>query len=172
MAAYEAAMEAKPFVERVVTIGGSAIGSPSIARVRIGTVIADVLEQFNVSLPSTVILGGPMRGQEVDPAETPILRDSMALLALKGPTKKLLGGMTPGFGFDSYTRIIPPLFGGLRKATTGLNGPEKPCIRCGYCVDVCPQNLHSIWLAEAADRGDSTEMKKLDAFRLHRLWPV
>ena len=164
IAAYEAAMEAKPFVERVVTIGGSAMGSPSIARVRIGTYVQDILDEFNVARPSHAILGGPMRGHEVDEAETPILRDSIALLALKGPTKKLLGGMTPGFGFDSYTRIIPPLFGGLRKAATSLNGPEKPCIRCGYCVDVCPQNLHSIWLAEAADRGDSKELKKLDAF--------
>jgi len=164
VAAYHAAIEGKPFIEKVVSIGGSSIGSPAIAKVRIGTMLNELLEQYGHARPSSVVLNGPMRGHEVDESATSVLRNTDAIVALKPAEQKLLGGLTPGFGLDSYTRIIPPVFGGPRRATTSLNGLEKPCIRCGYCIDICPQNLHPIWIAEAADRGDSAEMGKLDAF--------
>jgi electron transport complex protein RnfC len=163
IAAYDAAIEGKPLVEAVISIGGSALDKPVNARVRIGTPAGELLRQFGHQSQSGIILGGPMRGTSVEET-TPILRDSTALLALKRPKKRLLGGLTPGFGLDSYTRIIPPVLGGLRKATTGLNGPERPCIHCGYCVDVCPQNLFPIWIAEAADRGQMERAQELDIF--------
>ncbi|MBI1730831.1 4Fe-4S dicluster domain-containing protein [Candidatus Acetothermia bacterium] len=163
IAAYDAAIEGKPLVEALISIGGSAVDRPVNARVRIGTPAGELLHIFGHQAQSAIILGGPMRGTAVDET-TPILRDSTALLALKRPKKRLLGGLMPGFGLDSYARIIPPILGRARKATTGLNGPESSCIQCGYCVDVCPQNLFPIWIAQAADQGQMERAQELDIF--------
>jgi electron transport complex protein RnfC len=162
VAAYDAVIEGKPFVQAAVSVGGSAMGAPANAKVRIGTLVSDLCEEFGHSSPSEIILGGPMRGSAVSEDGASIMRGTEAMLAMKGPQKKKFGGSGPGFGLDSYTRIIAPIFGGKRKGTTGLNGIPKPCIHCGYCVDVCPQNLHPIWIAEAADRGDSQKTRELD----------
>jgi len=164
IAAYDAVLEGRALIERVIALGGSAIRRPLNLRVRVGTLVGDLLEEFGHESPCRVILGGPMRGAAVDNLETPVMRDTRALVALRQPRKRLFGGSGPGFGLDSYTRIIPPLRSGPRKATTGLNGAPRPCVHCGYCVDVCPQNLFPIWIAEASRHGDLRRAEELDLF--------
>ncbi len=164
LAAYEAVLEGKALIERVISLGGSAVRRPVNVRVRIGTPIGDLLREFGHETPSRNLLGGPMRGIAVNDMNTPILRDTRALVVLREPTKKLFGGARPGLRHDSYTRIIPPLLGGPRVATTGLNGTPRPCVHCGYCVEVCPQNLLPIWIAEAAHQGDLRRAEQLDLF--------
>lgn len=161
IAAYEAVLEGKALIERVISLGGSAIRKPANVRVRVGTPVGDLLREFGHETPSRVILGGPMTGTAVGNLDAPILRDTRALVVLREPTKR---GASPGFGYDSYTRIVPPVLGGPRRATTGLNGTPRPCIHCGYCVDVCPQNLFPIWIAEASRQGDLVKAERLDAF--------
>ena len=151
-------------IDRVISLGGSAIRKPMNARVRVGTPVGDLLREFGYERPSRVILGGPMTGTAIESLNTPILRDTPALVALREPSRRLFGGASPGFGYDSYTRIIPPVLGGPRRATTGLHGTPRPCIHCGYCVDVCPQNLFPIWIAEASRQGDLAGAEELDLF--------
>jgi electron transport complex protein RnfC len=154
IAAYEAVVEGKPLVERVISVGGSAVERPANVRVRVGTPVGELLKGFGHKTPSRVILGGPMRGRSVSDVEAPILRDIRALIALREPAGRLLGGIRPGL----------PFFRREKRATTGLNGAPRPCIHCGYCLDVCPQNLFPIWLAEAAQEGDLKQMEALDLF--------
>ncbi len=162
IAAYEAALEGRAFVERVIALGGSALARPAHVRVRVGTPVRTLLNEFGCEAPARVILGGPLRGRAVS-EDSPVLRDTRAVVALKEPVRKLFGGLSPGFGYDSYTKIIPP-FGGLRRAVAGLGGVPRPCVHCGYCVDVCPQNLFPIWIAEASEAGDLSRAEELDIF--------
>ncbi len=164
VAAYEAVLEGRPFIERVISIGGSAIERPANLRVRLGTPAGELLSARGLRSPARIILGGPLRGVSLSDVDTPVLRDTRALVALAEPRRRLFAGMTPGFGYDSYTKILPPLGLRAKRATTGLNGPERPCIHCGYCLDVCPQNLLPITLAERAEQGLLRQAEKLDIF--------
>jgi len=157
IAAYEAVIEGRPFIERVISIGGSAIAQPANVRVRLGIPVGELLREFGHKTPSRVILGGPMRGRSISDVEAPILRNVRALVALLEPDRS----RSPLGAYDSYTRILPPL-GRRRRATTALNGPVRPCIRCGYCVEVCPQNLFPIWIAEASEGGELRRAEELD----------
>jgi len=148
VAAYEAVVEGKPFVERVISIGGSAVERPANVRVRLGTSVGELLKSFGHKTPSRVILGGPMRGRSVSDVDAPILRDTRALIALREPAGRPFGG----------------IFRREKRATTGLNGVPRPCIRCGYCLDVCPQNLFPIRIAEAAQEGDLEGLEEFDIF--------
>jgi electron transport complex protein RnfC len=164
VAAYEAVLEGRPFIERVISVGGSAIERPGNLRVRVGTPSGELLSQRGLRSPARIILGGPLRGTSLSDVDLPILRDTRALVALAEPRRRLFPQAGPGFGYDSYTNILPPVGLKAKRATTGLNGPERPCIRCGYCVDVCPQNLFPIFLAERSERGLLREAEKLDIF--------
>lgn len=164
VAAYEAVLEGRPFVERVVGMGGSAMDGPANARIRAGTAVGDLLEKgaFGRVPPARLILGGPMRGTSVSDVDTPVTRDTSALVALREPARRLFGGLRPLAGIDSHTNVVAPFVGREKRATTGLNGTPRPCIHCGDCVDVCPQNLFPVWIAQAAERGDLQQAQALD----------
>lgn len=153
IAAYEAVLEGRPLIERVISVGGSAVERPANVRVRLGTPVGALLEEFGHETPSRVILGGPLRGTSVSDVESPITRDVRALVALREPRGRAGGG-----AFSFLRRSSPA------RATTALHGPTRPCIRCGDCLDVCPQNLFPIWLAEASRRGDLRRAEELSLF--------
>ena len=154
VAAYDAVLDGKPYVERAMTIGGSAFGRPANARVRVGTPVAELLRPYEHTPPARLILGGPLRGRSVSDADAPITRDTGALVGLREPKRRLFGSLRPMWRADSYTNVAAPLPDGAKRATAGLNGDRRPCISCGDCVDVCPQNLFPVRLAEAAERGE------------------
>jgi len=154
VAAYDAVLEGKPYVEQPMTIGGSAFARPANARVRVGMPVAELLGPYEHTPPARLILGGPMRGRSVNGTDTPVTRDAEALVGLQEPKKRLFGGLRPLWGGDSYTNVAAPLPDGAKRATAGLNGQPRPCVSCGDCVDVCPQNLFPIRLAQAAERGE------------------
>jgi electron transport complex protein RnfC len=164
IAAYEAVVEARPMVDRVISIGGSAMARPANVRVRLGTSVGELLEEFGNKGPSRVIVGGPLRGSSVTDVDAPITREIRALVALEEPRSP---SVTTRWGFlpraDSHVRLLPP-FGREKRATTALVGGTRPCIRCGDCVDVCPQNLFPIELAEAGERGDLERAEELAIF--------
>ncbi len=150
IATYEAVLEGKPFVERVISVGGSAIAKPANLRVRIGTPVSALLEGLGHETPSRVILGGPLRGASVSDIESPITREVRALVALREPRRRALGGFLP--------------FRRSTQATTGLGGSPRPCVHCGDCLAVCPQNLFPIWLSEASRQGDLRRAEELSIF--------
>ncbi len=164
IAAYEAVVEARPLVDRVISLGGSAMARPANARVRLGTPVGDLLEAFGHRGPSRVVLGGPLRGNSVTDVETPVTREVRALVALeepRSPSAALRWGFLPRT--DAHVRLLPPL-GRTKRATTALVGGTKPCIRCGDCVDVCPQNLFPFELAEASKQGDLDRAERMAIF--------
>lgn len=154
VAAYDAVLEGKPYVERALTIGGSAFGRPANARVRVGTPATELLKPYEHTPPARLILGGPLRGRSVSDSDAPITRETGALVGLREPTRKLFGSLRPLWRADSYTNVAAPMPDGAKRATSGANGERRPCVRCGDCVDVCPQNLFPVRLAEAAERGE------------------
>jgi len=128
-AIYDAVALEKPLYEKVITISGKGIQRQANLRVRIGTRLGDI----------AAYLGGT----------TPDL------------SKIVMGG--PMTGFSVSTLDIPVI-----KTTSGAlfltedeidTRPHSQCIRCGWCVDVCPMGLspNDIGIYVEAGRAEDTE---------------
>ncbi len=110
-AIYDAVVLEKPLYEKVITVSGKGINRPANLLVKVGTRLQDIVDY----------LGG-----------------------IKPELKKIvLGG--PMMGFAVSTLDIP-----ITKTTSSVlflteeeidTTPHSPCIRCGWCLDVCPMGL-------------------------------
>jgi len=119
----EAVVNARALTHRVVTVTGEAIAKPGNYYVAIGTSVADLLEFCGpvTKKSARLVMGGPMMGLAIAETGTPVTKTSGALTVL---TKEQLG---------------------RAKAA----GRVTPCIRCGRCLEVCPENLNPTKIAHA-----------------------
>lgn len=135
-AVYDAIIESKPVLSRIVTLTGSGIAKPVNVEVLNGTPIDWLLAQFDVTAEKMrVVQGGNLMGITVEDCQAPVTKVSNCLWiepldsghpSLSGHPGQLLWGQ-PLLGH-------PPLSG----------HPEHsghPCVRCGFCMDGCPVNL-------------------------------
>ena len=124
VAVYNAVVQGKPLLERIVTVTGDAIENPRNYKVHLGMSYNELLEVAGgfKGTPEKVICGGPMMGFGIFDLNVPITKTSTALLAL---TKDEVSAMEPG-----------------------------PCINCGRCVEVCPGRVIPSRLADLAEHFD------------------
>ncbi|KMT64956.1 electron transport complex subunit RsxC [Catenovulum maritimum] len=111
-AAYKAVTLGQPLIERVVTITGEQVTSPTNLWVKIGTPVSHLLAQqgYQALAKPRVIMGGPMMGFTLASDEVPITKISNCILA---PSDEAL---------PEYNN-------------------EQACIRCSACADACPASL-------------------------------
>ncbi len=115
--------------ERVITITGPGVEKRGNYLIPIGTPLRYALEQAGVREDvSRVFLGGPMMGQAVSSLDIPITKGTSGVVA---------------FTEAEVTRTRQRIF---------------PCIKCGYCVDVCPIFLNPSRLGILAQSGDYERM--------------
>ncbi|MCR4842823.1 MAG: electron transport complex subunit RsxC [Eubacterium sp.] len=122
-AVYDAVVEGKPIISRVVTITGEAVKDPRNFLVPTGTCFRDVVEEaggFTVK-PAKLIYGGPMMGFANFTLDIPVGKTNSALLA---------------FSEDEAYKYEP-----------------TACIGCGRCVDVCPSRIVPSRLADFSEQG-------------------
>ena len=119
----EAVVSDIPLTHRVVTVTGEAIAKPGNYYVPIGISVEDLIEFCGgvTQKSAKVILGGPMMGIAIADLKTPLTKASNAVTVL---TKEQIG-----------------------KAKFARR--QTPCIRCGRCLEVCPENLNPTKIAHA-----------------------
>ncbi len=126
----DAVLLGKPLIERVVTVAGPNVVEPKNIRVRIGTPFKDLIE----------FCGG----------------------TVETITKLVAGG--PLMGVAQYSLQTPVI-----KGTCGIivfSSKDVPdfrpseCIRCGFCVDVCPMGLLPGELATYIEKEQWDECEK------------
>ncbi|MHC4110248.1 MAG: electron transport complex subunit RsxC [Planctomycetota bacterium] len=119
----EAVVGDLPLTHRVVTVTGEGIARPGNFYVPIGTSVAELIE-FSGGLKENairVVLGGPMMGIAIADLTKPITKTSGAITVL---TKKQIG-------------------------EAKFTERQTPCLRCGRCLEVCPENLNPTKIAHA-----------------------
>ncbi|MCG8477871.1 MAG: RnfABCDGE type electron transport complex subunit D [Spirochaetales bacterium] len=81
---YEAVVYRKPQIDRVVAVGGGAVKRPAHVRVRIGTAIADVIEECGglIAVPERIMADGTLTGRVVSNINAPITKTTAAIVAL------------------------------------------------------------------------------------------
>lgn len=121
----EAVVSGLPLTHRVVTITGEGIRKPGNYYVPVGTSVAELIE-FSGGLEEEavrVILGGPMMGIAIADLTMPITKGTGAITIL---TEKQI-------------------------SSAKFTGRQTPCIRCGRCLEVCPENLNPTKIAHAVE---------------------
>ena len=119
----EAVVSNLPLTHRVVSVTGEAIAKPGNYYVPIGTSVEDLLEFCGLAPQKSakVILGGPMMGIAIADLKTPITKTTNAVTVL----------MKEQIGSAKFARR------------------QTPCIRCGRCLQACPENLNPTKIAHA-----------------------
>ena len=128
---YEAVAEGKPLMQRIVTVTGDGVNTPSNFRAPVGMDFQELLDAAG-GLKGTVekvISGGPMMGFAMFDLNVPVTKTSSSILA-------------------------------MTKDEVAENEPT-PCIRCGRCVRACPMGLMPSLIETAFKMKDVDELKAL-----------
>ena len=120
-AAYEAVVLQKPFYETAVTIGGECVAQPQNFWLRVGTPVGDAVKYA--------------RG------------------FLRQPGKVILGGPMTGTALLSLDLPVVKKSRGILGLPREIVKPESvdPCIRCGRCIESCPESLSPVMITLAAE---------------------
>jgi len=119
----EAVVCGAPLTHRVITVTGEAIARPGNYYVPIGIPAGEIIDFCGgvTQKSAKVIFGGPMMGVAIADLATPITKTTGAITVL---TEEQIGQ-------PKVTRH------------------QTPCIRCGRCIEACPENLNPTRIAHA-----------------------
>jgi electron transport complex protein RnfC len=119
----EAVVYNSPLTHRVVTVTGEAIANPGNYYAAIGTSVGELIEFCGgvTQKSAKVVVGGPMMGIAIADLTMPITKTTGAITIL---TAEQIG-------------------------EAKFAGRQTPCIRCGRCIDACPEHLNPTKIAHA-----------------------
>jgi len=128
-AIYDAVVYDKPLYERIVTFTGKGIERPANLMVKVGTPLSQIVDYLGGMTPDVA--------------------------------KVIVGGPMMGFAVSSLDVPVTKTTSGvlfLTKDETDVQ-THYPCIRCGFCVSVCPMGLqpNEVSVFVEAGRGAETE---------------
>jgi electron transport complex protein RnfC len=125
----DAVVLGRPCFERVVSLAGSALREPRNLRVRVGTRVGDLVDEAGglAVPPAAVVFGCAMSGYAV-------------------------AGDAAWQDIPVSQQTAAILFLTRREVARGR---ERPCLRCGRCIDACPWGLVPVRLHELAGSGDA-----------------
>lgn len=148
-AIYEAIVNGKALIERVVSVAGSCIEAGRNFKVKIGTPIEDIINliKYDKNKVDRIIIGGPMTGSAQENLNTPILKGHGGVLLL---SNKEMRKDTPSACIycGSCVRrcpagLVPLEFDRLVELEEYEKLQEfsiKDCIECGICSFTCPSS--------------------------------
>lgn len=142
--AYEAVVLGKPVIERIVALCGLSFKENIHVKVRVGTLLKDVLKGNVKDAPARVILNSLLTGFELNDYTLPVDRTFSQIVALhEDKERKMFSFMRPGLKTDSFSNsYLSTFLKTCKEVSTNCQGEKRPCIQCGYCVSVCPVEIN------------------------------
>lgn len=140
---YEAVVEGKPVIERIIALAGTGFRENNHVRLRIGTPVEYLTrDKMKTDRPARFVSNSPMTGAILSDA-SPIDRQCASIIALpEETTRQFLNFVRPGFRRDSYSRtFLSSLPGFAKDCDTNAHGDRRPCISCCFCDEVCPVDI-------------------------------
>ncbi len=143
---YDAVIEGKPLIERVVTVTGRVI-NPKNLRVRLGTVIGSLIEKcggFRGEV-NCLVCGGPMMGISIVDTDFPVTKGTNCVLVEKRRIQDEQNCINCGRCVDICPMNLMPLVYVRNAKSENFEGCMEyhinNCIECGACAYVCPANI-------------------------------
>ncbi len=163
-AVYEAIVYGKPLIERVVSVTGECIKRPCNLIVPVGTPIKDLIAYAGgfSSEPDKLINGGPMMGFAFFDENTPVVKGTSGILAIKDEVQhKSTACLSCGrcvaacpIGLEP-TRLYALII--HRRYDEAMANHLMDCKECGCCSFSCPAHLD---LTQAMKLGKKMGRKK------------
>ncbi len=146
-AVYEAVQKNKPLIERVVTVTGKSLKSPSNFLARIGTPVSELIVQAGGIPEDTgkILSGGPMMGKALVSYDTPVVKGMSGIVLLpenESVRVRVQNCIRCSRCVSACPMGLEPYLIALRVAAEDYEGSEKDrvmdCIECGSCHYTCP----------------------------------
>jgi len=143
---YEAVIEGRPLVERVVTVTG-VVTNPKNLKVRIGTSIELLIEKCGGyrSEFNSIIAGGPMMGVSFAGTDFPVTKGTNCIIVKKRRLQDEQNCINCGRCIDACPMDLMPLVYVRNAKNKNFETCKEyyinNCIECGSCAYVCPANI-------------------------------
>jgi len=158
LAIYEAVALNKPLYEKVVTFSGRALARPANLKVKVGTLVSDVVKFLGgVKDLVKIVAGGPMMGFAVSSMDIPIVKTTSGMLFLNS-SETDLDEQGPcihcGWCMEACPMGLSPKEVGIYVEAGKGHLTEKfgifDCFECGCCAYVCPAKRPLVQYARMA----------------------
>jgi electron transport complex protein RnfC len=162
----DAIVNRKPLIEKLVTITGEGIKDPKNVRVKIGTVIKDIISEIGGYVEGLgdayFISGGPMTGKSIM-FDTLVVHRSLSSVIVM--PKEVEVDTLPCMGCGKCGDVCPVFLSPIViKEALDSNNLEKmiefkadACMQCGLCSYICPSRIE---LTDAVTRAKSKVLAK------------
>ncbi|MCD6459978.1 electron transport complex subunit RsxC [bacterium] len=159
VAIYDAVVYSKPLYERNMTIAGNCLNESVNINVRVGALLNDIIDEIGgfKTLPSKIILGGPMMGQTVYLLDIPVTKGTSGILCLNEKEIsifKMGACIRCGKCLDICPMGISPAQIAQAIEFNNTDIAQQlgvfDCMECGCCTYVCPSNREIVQLIKLA----------------------
>lgn len=147
-AVYDVFAKGRPLCDRVVTVDGDCIARPANLLVPIGTPVSHLIEHCGglCAEPKKIIMGGPMMGQAAWDPDTPVTKNTSAVLVLSKyfdrESKLPAACIRCGRCVTACPMKLMPLKIAALSSKGRIDECERlgatACMECGSCTYVCP----------------------------------
>lgn len=136
-----------PLVNKRLTVDGTAIKNPQNVMVPIGTRISDIIKFTGgyKEEPKKILMGGPMMGKSVYSEETPVVKNTNAILAFSGheaDTQKETACIKCGkcHAVCPFHLLPAAYYSAYKRDDVDTMKELKlmQCMECGSCSYICP----------------------------------
>ncbi len=143
----EAMRTGMPIVNKIVTVSGDGVNTPSNVSVPVGVSAQEVIKACGGYVGEDVLLiaGGPMMGKTITNDLFVITPYSNALTVLKNTAKNEVACLRCGKCSDTCPSGLQPVRINMAEKTKDVDSLEKldinSCIECGLCTYICPSKI-------------------------------
>ncbi len=158
VAVHEACVMNKPLYEKVATFSGKAIRRPANLKLKVGTLLQDVVNYLGGTRDLIkIVSGGPMMGFAISALDVPITKTTSGVLFLDS-TETDLGEHGPcihcGWCMQACPMGLAPkevaLYVEAEKGHLTTKFGIMDCFECGCCAYVCPAKRPLVQFARLA----------------------